>query len=184
MQENTAQTVTEWVFVAKSVAQMPYGQNPALRCMAHAETQAQDVTDWLAVATAWQRDFSNSDKARECMNNAESLAQNSADWILITDSWAKNFDGSDFIRCFFMAEEIATNVQDLMLSVKLQVNNYPEIDNITECLDKAARMAENAHDWNLIAATCDGIGLHSVANAARRGISIYQWLYDFNGRLW
>ena len=52
VQENVAKTAAEWVFVAKSVAQLPGGESQAMRCMARAEELAQEVSDWLAVAKA------------------------------------------------------------------------------------------------------------------------------------
>ncbi len=52
VQENVAKTAAEWVFVAKSVAQLPGGEGQALRCMARAKLLAKGATDWLAVATA------------------------------------------------------------------------------------------------------------------------------------
>ena len=71
MQENTAKTAAEWVFVAKSVAHLPGGEVQALRCMARAELAAQDTVDWLAVAEAWAQDFDDSEIARQCLSKAE-----------------------------------------------------------------------------------------------------------------
>ena len=87
MQENTAKTAAEWVFVARSVAQLPGGQDQALRCMARAGMAAQDVADWLAVAKAWAETFNDSEMARQCMSHAESHAENSDSWNLIADVW-------------------------------------------------------------------------------------------------
>ncbi len=85
MQENTAKTATEWVFVARSVGQLPDGQDQALRCMARAGVLAQSVEDWIAVAKAWAQDFDDAGMARQCVAKAKSIAKNSADWNQIAD---------------------------------------------------------------------------------------------------
>ena len=87
MQDNAAKTAAEWVLVARSVAQLPGGQDQALRCMARAGMAAQDVADWLAVAKAWVQDFDDTEMARQCMAKAESATEDSEDWILIGDAW-------------------------------------------------------------------------------------------------
>ena len=45
MQENAAKTATEWVFVARSLAQLPDGQSQAMCCVALASIAAQDAQD-------------------------------------------------------------------------------------------------------------------------------------------
>lgn len=52
MQENTAKTATEWVFVARSLAQLPDGQSQAMRSMARAAMAAEGIEAWITVATA------------------------------------------------------------------------------------------------------------------------------------
>lgn len=116
MQENTAQTAAEWVFVAKSVAQLPDGQPHALHCMARAGIVAQDVADWLAVAKAWAQDFADVDMGRQCMAKAAYIAGNSEeidDWIEIAKCWHHSFqDSGNFQRCVREAEEIAEGYDD------------------------------------------------------------------------
>ena len=91
MSENTAKTVVEWVFVAKSVAQLPYGENPALRCMARAGMAAQDVHDWITVSNAWAQNFNDTEMVQQCMDKAKSRAEYSddhhEDWIRIGDAY-------------------------------------------------------------------------------------------------
>ena len=89
MQENTAKTATEWVFVAKSIAQMPEGQSQALRCMVRAVMAAQDVADWLTVAKAWAQGFNDAEMTQSCMGKAESTAEGSGDWKLVADTWSE-----------------------------------------------------------------------------------------------
>ena len=89
-----AQTATEWVFVARSLAQTACGQDQALRCMAHATMQAADVNDWVTAAVAWRADFGDPDLARECLEKAEFIAEETGEgWDDIADAWAgmKNF---------------------------------------------------------------------------------------------
>lgn len=84
-----AQTATEWIFVARSLAQTANGQDLALRCMAHATMQAEDVNDWVIAAIAWQADFGDSDLARECLEKAELIAAEAGEgWDDIADAWA------------------------------------------------------------------------------------------------
>lgn len=87
MQEDTAKTAAEWVFVARSIAQLPGGHDHALRCMARAGMAAQDVADWLALAEAWAQDFDDMEMSRQCVAKAESAVEDSEDWILIGDAW-------------------------------------------------------------------------------------------------
>ena len=87
MPENTAKTAAEWVFVAKSVAQLPDGENLALRCMTRAGIAAEDVSDWVAVAKTWADTFNDSEMDQQCMSIAESVAKTSDDWELIAFTW-------------------------------------------------------------------------------------------------
>ena len=113
MQENTAKTATEWVFVARSVGQLPDSQSQTLRCMARAGLAAQDVADWLAVAQAWAQDFDDTEMARQCIEKAESTAEELEEWILIAKAWHNNFQDSDNLqRCVRKAEEIAEGYTD------------------------------------------------------------------------
>ena len=104
MQENVAKTAAEWVFVAKSLVQLPDGQSQAMRCMARAEELAHSVADWLVVATAWQQDFDDPDKARWHMSIAEHQAkeirsynweQTLLDWISISGTLERIFNDSE-----------------------------------------------------------------------------------------
>lgn len=87
MQENIAKTATEWVFVARSMAQLPGGESHALRCMARANISAQNITDWITVAKAWAEDFGDLEMFRHCMDKAESVAEISSDRMQIADVW-------------------------------------------------------------------------------------------------
>lgn len=92
MQENVAKTAPEWVFVARSVAQLPDAQEVALRCMARADMAAQDGTDWLIVSEAWAQDFNDSEMAWQCLAKAESLAVGSNAREQVADDWEESTD--------------------------------------------------------------------------------------------
>ena len=90
MQENTAKTATEWVFVANSIAQLPDAQSHVMRCMVLAEMAAQDVHDWITVSNTWAQNFNNTEMAQQCIAKAETLAEDSGDsedWERIADLW-------------------------------------------------------------------------------------------------
>ena len=87
MSENTAKTAAEWVFVAKSVAQLPDGENPALRCMTRAGIAVEDVSDWVVVAKAWADTFNDSEMAQQCMSIVALVAKTSDGWELIAFNW-------------------------------------------------------------------------------------------------
>ena len=162
MQENTAKTAAEWVFVARSVAQLPGGQDQALRCMARAGMSAQDVADWIAVAEAWAQNFGDADLARQCLFEAESLAEDCTDWAEIAKSWHNNFRDSDNLqRCVREAEEIAEGYADWVeiLSVWDTVFHDVERDILRSGIER------------IVAAADDGGFLHEMqedlAQAAR-----------------
>ena len=155
MQENTAQTVTEWVFVAKSVAQMPYGQNPALRCMAHANMAAQDMGDWLAVAKVWMHDFGDAKMGRQCMAKAEGIAGNSEEvdvWIGIAKIWKEDFQDLDSVaRCMEVVEATAENISGWVRIAKIWKDDFQDTENAKGCIEEAEDMAEDIADWVRIA---------------------------------
>ena len=45
MRENVAKTVSEWVFVARSLTKLPNGQSQTMRCVDCASIAAQDAQD-------------------------------------------------------------------------------------------------------------------------------------------
>ena len=91
MESGTAETTSEWVFVARSVGQLPNGQAQALGCMARAQVVAESVTDWLNVALAWHQDFDDLDLARQCLALAEAKAGYDPDaWEHIAESVGGN----------------------------------------------------------------------------------------------
>ena len=53
MEEKTAQTTAEWVFVARSLVQLPGSEGQAIDCMRRAENEAESVTDWIDLASVW-----------------------------------------------------------------------------------------------------------------------------------
>ena len=130
MQENTAKTAAEWVFVAKSVAQLPDGENPALRCMARAGMAAKDVSDWVAVAKAWQQEFNDIEVARHCMMEAEKVADDSNDRIRIAKIWGEHFQDLDnAIRCMEKAEEVADYPEDYSAIEETYRTCFPNVDS-------------------------------------------------------
>ena len=90
MESDTAKTATEWVFVARSVRQLPNGEAQALGCMARAQVVAESVTDWLNVALAWHQGFDDLDRARQCLALAEAKAAYDPDgWEHIAEAWVE-----------------------------------------------------------------------------------------------
>ena len=85
MQDNTAKTAAEWVFVAKSVAQTPGGESQALRCMARAEALAKSTSDWTAIARIWAMELRDSSLAQLCLSNAQSSAEDLDSWNQVAD---------------------------------------------------------------------------------------------------
>ncbi len=113
MQESTAKTAAEWVFVARSVAQLPGGESLALRSVARAGMAAQNVADWLTVAKVWAQDFDDTEMAKHCMEKAESDAEDTEEWVRIAKAWHNNFQDSDNLqRSVREAEEIAEGYAD------------------------------------------------------------------------
>ena len=157
MQENTAQTAAEWVFVAKSVAQMPYGQNPALRCMAHANMAAQDMGDWLAVAKVWVHDFGDAEMGRQCMTKAEDIAGHSAeieDWVEIAKIWHNDFqDSGNVIQCMESAESYAADTFNWIGIAKIWKSDFQDTSNAIRCMEKAKEVADYFEDYEAIEET-------------------------------
>ena len=109
MQENTAKTAGEWVFVARTLAQLPEGQNQALRCLARAELLAESVSDWLAVAAAWNQDFNDPEMARQCMSKAEAPAKDEdsdESWMQIADMYLEMGDYPQAIEIYRESVEL------------------------------------------------------------------------------
>ena len=91
---NAAQTTTEWIFVARSLARTTNDQNQALRCMALAGMRAANANDWIAAAAAWAADFGDPAMAHECLGKAALIAEETGEgWDGIVEAWAgmKNF---------------------------------------------------------------------------------------------
>ena len=122
MQENTAKTATDWVFVARSVAQLPGGHDHALHCMARAEAQAQDITDWLAVATAWAQDFGGPDMWRQYMARAQDLARDPDEWMRIAEVWAEMGCFLESLECHQRSIEQNEPNRDLLGNAWAAVN--------------------------------------------------------------
>ena len=102
--ENTAETATEWIFVAKSLLRTTSGWDQALRCIARAGLRAENIQDWIATAVAWEFDFKDSDMARECLGKAERIARETGeDWDEIMDAWAGM---NDFRRVVEICREV------------------------------------------------------------------------------
>ena len=86
---HSAQTTTEWIFVARSLLGTANGQDQALRCMARAGMRAANANDWIATAAAWHEDFADLGMARECLEKAELLAEGTGEgWDDIVEAWA------------------------------------------------------------------------------------------------
>ena len=100
MESGTAETASEWVFVARSVGQLPNGQAQALGCMARAQVVAESVTDWLNVALAWHQDFDDLDLARQCLALAEAKAgYDPGAWEHIAEAWVEIGCAPEAVRC-------------------------------------------------------------------------------------
>lgn len=157
MQENTAQTAAEWVFVAKSVSQMPDGQNPALRCMARANMAAQDMEGWLTVAKAWVQDFGDAAMGRQCMAKAEDIAGHSEeieDWGEIAKIWHNVFqDSGKVIQCMESAENYAADTFNWIGIAKIWKSDFQDTNNAIRCMEKAKEVADYFEDYAAIEET-------------------------------
>ncbi len=157
MQESTAKTAAEWVFVARSVAQLPGSQDHALRCMARAGLTAQDLVDWLAVAKAWAQDFNDSEMARQCLEKAESIAEgsdDSDDWIRLARIWKEDFQDSDNVtRCLEVIEADAEDTDDWIRIAKIWKENFQDTENAIRCMTEAEELAESFEDYSAIEET-------------------------------
>ena len=159
MQESTAKTATEWVFVARSVAQLPGGQDQALRCMARAGIVAQDVADWLAVAKAWAQDFSDEEMAQQCLGRAELLAEKLDEWEkiawaweTIAKIWKEHFEDIDnSVRCMKKAEEFAEDSDEWVYIAKVWKDSFHDSDSVSRCMEVVESSAEDTGDWLRIA---------------------------------
>lgn len=154
MQENTAKTAGEWVFVAKSVAQLPDGENPALRCMARAGMAAKDVSDWVAVAIAWQQEFNDLEVARHYMMEAEKVADDSNDRIWIVKIWKDDFQDADSVDRFMKeVESDAKGTDDWIRIAKIWGEHLQDLDNAIRCMEKAEKVADYVEDYSAIEET-------------------------------
>ena len=199
MQENTAKTAAEWVFVAKSVAEMPGGESQALRCMARAAVLAQSVEDWISIAKAWARDFGDAEMARQCQEKAESHADDSEEWERIADFFADFGLYEMEVNCRRMAAALGS--QDAIFTpktvslaeasdkstsgwisdVQKSIGNSDIALAIT-FIAKAEAMAKSAFDWTEIARTWIRY-LHDRNNACRclteaesAAKKVYEWV--------
>lgn len=142
MLDNTAKSATEWVFVARSMAQMPGGETQALRCMARAGLAAQDVADWLAVAEAWAQDFGDEEMARQCLVKAEEIAAEEDDWLVISKAWRLTLnDSHSAISC------IRDTVPDWIAIAKSWVQDSTDAEMARLCLERAEDEAEDTDAW-------------------------------------
>ena len=155
MQENTAKTATEWVFVARSVTQLPGGHDVALRCMARAEVLAQSVDDWLAVATAWRQDFDEIDRSQQCLGKAESHANDSGAWERIAYSWTEMDCFVEAVDChkksIELGEEQKGSERDFLVNARATVNeahgNYTRAINTMARAEAFATFCEISSVW-------------------------------------
>ncbi len=176
MQGDVAKSAAEWVFVARSLGQLPDSQSLALRCLSRAGTSAQDVADWLALARAWAKDFNDLALARQCIAKAEALAEESEDdswddsWTRIADIWVEMGNDSQAIEIFrerfelgwwwyfeYLQWHMHRDLNDrtswidwLVESAREEVTNY---SYALRYLVEAEKAAESASDWVRIAVT-------------------------------
>ena len=157
MSENTAKTAAEWVFVAKSVAQLPDGENPALRCMAYANMAAQDMGDWLAVAKAWAQDLGDIKMGRQCMANAEDIAGYSEEidnWLKIAKIWKEDFQDLDCVtRCMEVIEGTAEDIDDWVRIAKICKDDFQDIEKAIRCMEIAEAIADDFEDYSTLEET-------------------------------
>lgn len=157
MSENTAKTVAEWVFVAKSVAQLPDGENPALRCMAYANMAAQDMGDWLVVAQAWAQDLGDIKMGRQCMANAEDIAGYSEEidnWLKIAKIWKEDFQDLDCVmRCMEVIEGTAEDIDDWVRIAKIWKDDFQDKEKAIGCMEEAEAIADDFDDYSTLEET-------------------------------
>ena len=103
MEEKTAQTTAEWVFVARSLAQVPDSRSQALSCMARAQLLVDSASDLIALTRAWSQDFNDADMARQCLVKAESWVEecdDSDEWPEIAETWVAMGDYPQAARIY------------------------------------------------------------------------------------
>ena len=168
MQENTAKAAAEWVFVAKSVAQMPGSESQILRCMAHAEALAKSASDWTAIAEIWALELRDSDLAQLCLSNAQSAAEDSDDWDQVADVCAElGFDETE-ASCRRMATELGSQdaiftpltaspleasdhyVSEWAMNAGESIKHF-DVDSALTYIATAEVRAKSTFDWTVIA---------------------------------
>lgn len=165
----------EFISTAKELIEADYGE--ALRYIAQAEAIACIALDWTAIAKCWAYDFKDPDNARRCIEQAEIVAISASDWILIADCWAEEFrDSNNQTRCVLKAGDATKNVSDWMLIAKYHIKKYPVADGLEDCFYQAELLANSSYDWNLIERTANEPGWTYRANAARRRITLEQYI--------
>ena len=102
----SAQTATDWIFVARSLARMTSGQDQALRCMARAGIRAASANDWIAVASAWETDFGDLALALECLEKGELVAEETE------EGWDEIAEARAGLRDFRKVLEICRRVHE------------------------------------------------------------------------
>ena len=181
MENRTAKTATEWVFVARSVGRLPDGQTQALRCMARAEVVAESGTDWLTVALAWYQDFDDLDMARQCLAHVEAKADYDPDaWEQTADAWVQ-------IGCVPEAVKWHLKLVDLEPPRFVEDIDDPPwgfgTTSIDWARDKARGLVAGAREQiqdNLNDALRSMVEAEYVAEDSRARISIAQsWVEDF-----
>ena len=167
----------DFISEAEKLIDSDYGQ--ALHRMAQAEAIAKFTFDWTAIAKSWVSEFKDSDNARRCLEQAEAVAQNVADWILIADSWS---DLDNTIRCVLRAGDAAKDVRDWMLIARYHIKRYPVADSLEDCFYQAELLAKSDSDWNLIERTANETSWTYRVNAARRRITLEQYIASYGLR--
>lgn len=105
MEASGAKTASDWVFVARSVEQLPGGEEQAIRCLARASILAETSSEWVDIALAWSIVCHDHDMLRESLVKAESIAEEGEDLVRIAGIWVEAGDIDQAIRIFRESED-------------------------------------------------------------------------------
>ena len=156
-----AQTTMEWIMTAKSVAQLPLGQDYALRCLARAGIVAESASDWVAIAESWKEDFEDPATAGECLGKAESIADvTNEGWYEIAEARAAMGEFSKVVEiCKERLEETTwSRIKEIEAKVPLPAGttalDWIEPGETAKASDGSAEEADDAMENDYVV---DGI---------------------------
>ena len=164
------------MFVAKSVVQLPDGENLALRCMTRAGMADEDVSDWVVVAKTWADTFNDSEMYQQCMSIAESVAKTSDDWELIAFTWNDftYYETTANLGINLPSEEEKRESIELFDEMVNADSNKIYLDWLSEAMkaiidefDPRKALAMFSWDWIHIAEAWTKLGQEFRSNSAR-----------------